>query len=108
MHSNSTVVTDHRALVWLQSAKHTGRLERWALQLQEYNFKIKHRPGKSNSVAEALSRRVYDEQVSASLNPQENSVAFQMNVEPITPQDHQTETKETRSEYIQVTLGYIM
>lgn len=28
--SKFTVVTDHNALVWLQTAKHTGRLERWA------------------------------------------------------------------------------
>ena len=49
-HSKFTVVTDHKALVWLQSAKHTGRLERWALKLQEYNCKIVHRPGKSNTV----------------------------------------------------------
>ena len=84
----------------------TGRLERWALKLQEYDFKIIHRPGKSNTVAGALSRRVYDEKVSASLNPQVNSVAIQTDVEPVTPQDQQTETKETRSEYIQVTLGY--
>ena len=73
------------------------RLERWALKLQEYNFKMVHRPCKSNSVADALSRRVYDEQVSASLNPQVNSVAIQTDVEPITPEDHQAETKEIYS-----------
>ena len=51
-----TVYTDYRALVWLKSAKHTGRLERLALKLQEYNYDIIHRPGKSNYVADALSR----------------------------------------------------
>ena len=35
-----TVYTDHRALLWIKSAKHIGRLERWALQLQEYNYDI--------------------------------------------------------------------
>lgn len=66
-HTEFTIVTDHKALVWLQTAKHTGRLERWALKIQEYNFKIVHRPGKSNCVADALSRRDYNTtQVSAS------------------------------------------
>ena len=55
-HSHFKVITDHNALVWLKSAKHTGRLERWALKLQEYNFDLEHRPGKSNNVADALSR----------------------------------------------------
>lgn len=64
VHSRFTVVTDHKALVWLQTAKHTGRLERWALKLQEYNFQIVHRPGKSNLVADALSRRDYPKEVS--------------------------------------------
>ncbi|VDI26645.1 Hypothetical predicted protein, partial [Mytilus galloprovincialis] len=51
-----TVITDHNALVWLKSAKHTGRLSRWALKLQDLNFDIIHRPGKSNVVADCLSR----------------------------------------------------
>lgn len=34
----------------------TGRLARWALQLQSYNLKIEYTPGKSNKVADTLSR----------------------------------------------------
>ena len=65
VHGKFTVVTDHIALVWLQTAKHTGRLERRALKLQEYCFQMVHRPGKSNCVADALSRRPYtDSEVS--------------------------------------------
>lgn len=56
-----TIATDHRALNWLQSAKHTGRLERWALKIQYLNFEIVQRPGKSNVVADCLSRRAYPE-----------------------------------------------
>ncbi|CAF4444874.1 unnamed protein product, partial [Didymodactylos carnosus] len=33
-----------------------GRLDRWALQLQDYEFSIKHVAGKHNCVADCLSR----------------------------------------------------
>lgn len=51
-----TIVTDHRALIWLKTAKHTGRLTRWMIKLQELQFDIIHRSGKSNVVADCLSR----------------------------------------------------
>ena len=51
------VVTDHRALVFLNSTRHAnGRLARWALALQPYTFTLKYRAGKLNSNADALSR----------------------------------------------------
>ena len=37
----------------------TGRLARWALHLQQYDFEIIHRPGVQNGAADALSRRKY-------------------------------------------------
>lgn len=52
-----TIVTDHAALKWLMtSTQLTGRLHRWALTLQEYEFTIEYRPGSTNVVADALSR----------------------------------------------------
>lgn len=54
-----TVVTDHYSLLWLQNLKDlTGRLARWAVRLQQYSFKIVHRKGKENVVADMLSRSV--------------------------------------------------
>lgn len=38
----------------LMKAKHNGRLEGWSIRLQEYNFEMEHRPGKSNVVAASL------------------------------------------------------
>ena len=55
-----TVITDHAALRWLDNIKpSTGRLARWALLLQGYNYEVIHRPGKANKNADALSRRPY-------------------------------------------------
>lgn len=52
-----TCVTDHRPLEWLMSKKEpTGKLERWALKLQEYQMKIGYRAGKSHQNADCLSR----------------------------------------------------
>jgi hypothetical protein len=51
-----TVETDHQSLKWLMEAAQPARLVRWAMRLQEFNFTIEHRPGKSNKVADPLSR----------------------------------------------------
>ena len=51
------VQTDHANLKWLMSTPHlTGRLARWVMQLQEFDFRIEHRPGRHNQNADALSR----------------------------------------------------
>lgn len=50
-------MTDHKPLAWLFSVKDPGsRLMRWRLKLEEYNYKIIHRSGKSITHADALSR----------------------------------------------------
>ncbi|CAI7861436.1 unnamed protein product [Closterium sp. NIES-53] len=52
-----TLVTDHQPLTWLMTTPGlTGRNARWAMKLQEYDFKIKHRPGKTLQHVDGLSR----------------------------------------------------
>ena len=49
--------TDHIALLWLLSLKRAqGRIMRWVVALQEYNFTVKHRPGAVHTAADGLSR----------------------------------------------------
>lgn len=53
------VITDHHSLLWLHNLKDPqGRLARWALRLQPYNFQIIHRKGKDHIVPDLLSRSV--------------------------------------------------
>jgi len=54
------VYTDHNALKWLMNIKDpSGKLARWSLLLQQFDFTIEHRPGVNNGNADALSRRSY-------------------------------------------------
>ena len=53
-----TIRTDHSALTWLQNFKQPeGQLARWLEKLQEFQFKIVHRPGRAHGNADALSRQ---------------------------------------------------
>lgn len=54
-----TVMTDHFSLQWLHNLKDpSGRLARWSVRLQQYDFNIVHRKGKDNVIPDALSRSV--------------------------------------------------
>lgn len=52
-----TVFSDHSSLRWLMSRSNpSGRLARWSLRLQNFDFEVVHKPGSSNKVPDALSR----------------------------------------------------
>lgn len=51
------IITDHSALLWLlKQSNLKGRLARWVLKLQQFDFDIKHIKGKCNIVPDAISR----------------------------------------------------
>ena len=51
------VYTDHSALTsLLNTPQPSGKLARWGMAIQELDLKIRHRPGRSNANADALSR----------------------------------------------------
>ena len=52
-----TVVTDHKALIWLFRVRDPGsRLIKWRIKLEEFDFTIIYKKGTANTNADALSR----------------------------------------------------
>lgn len=53
-----TIITDHKSLEYFSTQPNLNeRQTRWMGELAEYDYTIVHRPGKTNVVADALSRR---------------------------------------------------
>ena len=62
------VVTDHSAIGHIMASTKqppTGRLQRYATILQDYDLEFRFLPGKYNNVADHLSRRPYDNDIPA-------------------------------------------
>lgn len=56
------LVTDHRALKALKtSSKLSGRVMRWAMALQPYNYEVIYRKGSLNGNADGLSRQAWED-----------------------------------------------
>ena len=52
--------TDHRALEGMTTSSNCNRrLNRWTLFMQDFNFKVRYRPGSSNLNADGLSRQCW-------------------------------------------------
>ena len=82
-----TIYTDHKPLISLfgEHAKLptlvAARLQRWALTLSAYNYKIEHRTGANNGNADALSRKPL---VQTNLNAQiDGTINNVLNIETI-------------------------
>ncbi|CAC5409028.1 unnamed protein product [Mytilus coruscus] len=59
-YSHFKIYIYHQDLKWLSSIKQsTGRLARWSVLLQEYDYEICFRTGSKNTNADCLSRREY-------------------------------------------------
>ena len=53
------IITDHNPLTSLKGLKDVdGRLTRWTLFLQQFNFEFEYRPGRSVGHADTMSRVV--------------------------------------------------
>ena len=53
------LVTDHNAVTWMvKQDDPKGRVARWVVSLQEFDYTVVHRPGSVNVIADAMSRAV--------------------------------------------------
>lgn len=72
------VLTDHKPLKWLMTTSNANsRITRWQLQVAEFDIKIDYIPGKSNYIADCLSRLRHqdDDNIMVVTENQENNVS---------------------------------
>ncbi|KII66927.1 Retrovirus-related Pol polyprotein [Thelohanellus kitauei] len=70
-----SVFTDHNPLTYLKSLKIiSGRRARWILDLEEYDFDIRHVSGQQNIVADGLSRSLAALELKSSINLEEEQI----------------------------------
>ncbi|UYV70247.1 K02A2.6-like [Cordylochernes scorpioides] len=68
-----TIYTDHHSLCWMAKMKNpAGRLARWSLELQEYDFAIKYKSGKTHLDADGLSRCPIPDRIISTINYEEH------------------------------------
>lgn len=59
--SKLVIRTDHKALTFLKQCSLTsGRITRWIILLNEFDYSIEHVSGKKNMIPDVLSRNYYD------------------------------------------------
>lgn len=52
-----TLITDHKPLTFIKTSEKNSKILRWRLELENYDYDVKYKEGKTNVVADALSRR---------------------------------------------------
>ena len=81
-----TLLTDHNPLTSLKNLKDTGgRIARWLLFLQQFDFHFSYRPGKLNNNADVLSR-IPQESVATVLAMESSQVRTAQQQDPILSQ----------------------
>jgi hypothetical protein len=74
------VETDHRSLEYIQTQPHIAPMQvRWIEYLQQFNFAMRYREGKNNTVADALSRRADHRDAKESVGAASDSLEEKVN-----------------------------
>ncbi len=79
------VKSDCSALEWLKDKRPRGaRINKWLLRLQEYDFKVVHRPGIKSANGDGLTRQPLPEDESYDVDPFETLPTTQVVVNVVT------------------------
>lgn len=53
-----TLITDHKPLTFIKNSTKNQKIIRWRLELENYDYNVIYKTGKTNVVADALSRKI--------------------------------------------------
>lgn len=104
--------TDHKPLTYIFGPKGgipqtaASRLQRWAVKLAAYDFKIEYVPSKRNCNADALSRLPLDDTVHKSASDCNHYLLLLNDALPVTCKEISLETK--KDPLLSIIVGYIM
>lgn len=63
-----TLVTDHKPLTFIKPSDKNSKILRWRLDLEIFDYEVKYKEGKSNVVADALSRIPIETNINETIN----------------------------------------
>lgn len=52
------LITDHQPLTFIKTSNKNAKLLRWRLELEKFDYDVQYKEGKTNYVADALSRKI--------------------------------------------------
>ncbi|MCO5557014.1 hypothetical protein L7F22_010569 [Adiantum nelumboides] len=91
---------DHQALIYLvKKPQLSGRLARWILLLQEFDYSVVHTPGKEHAIADYMSR-IENGELSTEIDEFPDAGLFQATVGFLTVDWYDDMLQHTQDEYL--------
>lgn len=93
-----TLITDHKPLTFIKSSVKNQKILRWRLELESFDYDVQYKEGKTNVVADALSRKIEHETtpiINHSETSEDNDNFSQQNNPPSEMQDEENDTTDS-------------
>lgn len=58
-----TLITDHKPLTFIKNSTKNSKILRWRLDLENFDYDVQYKEGKTNVVADALSRKIENKEI---------------------------------------------